>query len=329
MIDENKIRPQIEDYLLNKSSDDARQEIEKQMLTDDEFYQFFLTVESDLYEKYIDSEYSPQEKDLYEKYFLAHPDRQQDLWMTQALREKRQQNIETLEKLEPSGWKFDWRKLIPVFASLLIIIGGIYWWNNAQNAELNKGLASLKEAYKNERPLESRLSDFDYAPFSQMRGSKKENDSIELTLAERYLLEAVKNRPNADSYYAIGKFYLAKNNFDKAIEYFKQSQNINADNPKLNNDFGVVYLEKGKSDSLSGEKGKAAIEFNQSLEFFNKSLTQKPNAPEVLFNRAKVYQNLALPEKSASDWQKYIEIDSTSKWADEAREQLKLIEQKK
>lgn len=336
MMEENKIRIEIEDYLLNRSSEASRQEIEKQILTDDEFYQFFLTVESDLYEKYLDGEYLPAEKQLYEKYFLAHPVREEELRMTEALREKAQQNKQSkklLNQENSTAWEFDLKKLfrilVPAVVGLLVIIGGICWWNISQNAELKNGLAALKEAYKRERPLDSRISDFEYAPFSQTRGKTKANETVEITLAERYLLEAVRNRPNGDTYYALGKFYLVKNNYEKALEYFDLAQNEKANDAKYNNDFGVLYLEKGKRESLSGEKGKAAIEFGKSLELLNKSLESSPGSAEGLFNRAKVYESLYLEEKAGEDWKKYLEIDSTSRWADEARQQLNSIEQQK
>ena len=187
MTNEIKFRQNIEDYLLNKSSEEINQEIEEKILTDDEFYDFFLTVECDLYEKYIEGDYPPSEKESFEKYFLVHQQRQEDLWVTQVLKEKAK-NIkpfkESSKSTKSTVWSFNFRKFFPILATsftiLSLIIGGFIWWNT-QDFDLNKGLTALKDSYKPERPLQSRVSDFEYSPFVQTRGNN-EKDTANLRI---------------------------------------------------------------------------------------------------------------------------------------------------
>ena len=333
MIDVVKDRQQIEDYLLNKSSEEVCQEIEKKLLDDEEFYEYFQTVEGDLYEKYLEGDYSRNEKEAFEQYFLAHPQRQEDLWLTKALKEKALQNkpVQAIAKEEKeSAWSFDIRKLFPIlipgFGVLIIALGVFIWWNS-QNSDLNKGLAALNDAYKTERPLQSRVSDFEYSNFVQKRGNE-EKFSDNLRIAETFLLQAVKTKPNADSYHALGKFYLASKQFERAVENLNNALKFAEKNPKINNDLGVAWLEKGKL-LLVEDKGKAAISFAESLKYLNQAISINNNSPEALFNRAETYQNLYLPEKAAEDLQNYLKQDPNSRWADEARERLKILEEQK
>ena len=203
MIDEVKERPKIEDYLLNKSSEEICREIEQRLLDDDEFYEFFLTIESDLHEKYLEEDFSENEKEAFANHFLAHPQRQEDLWLTKALKEKAVENkpskvTVTEKKTSTESLSFSrfFPILVPSFGVLILAIIGLFWWNS-NNSDLNKGLVALNDAYKTERPLPSRVTDFEYSPFVQTRG-KEEKESADLRMAETFLLQAVKNKPNSD-----------------------------------------------------------------------------------------------------------------------------------
>jgi hypothetical protein len=131
-------------------------------------------------------------------------------------RKKNQQQNEIVTKTEENTftkkWNFDLRSLFPVlipgFALILIALGGIYVWFSLQVSQTEKGLASLKNVYRQERPLETRISGFENAPFRQTRGSAEKTDSRDLELAEKTLLEAVKTNPNANSLHALGSYYL-------------------------------------------------------------------------------------------------------------------------
>ena len=46
-------------------------------------------------------------------------------------------------------------------------------------------------------------------------------------------------------------------------------------------------------------------------------------------NRALALQNLYLYEEATADWNAYLEIDSESGWADEARDHLRRLAEKK
>ncbi|HET9787518.1 MAG TPA: hypothetical protein VFP47_10310, partial [Pyrinomonadaceae bacterium] len=95
---------------------------------------------------------------------------------------------------------------------------------------------------------------------------------------------------------------------------------------QIHSDLGAALLEKGKLYKLNGEDGKSLETLSESLEHLNRALELNTNLLEALFNRALVREYMGLPQPAAEDWRQYLEKDSQSPWADEARAKLKEIE---
>ena len=68
--------------------------------------------------------------------------------------------------------------------------------------------------------------------------------------------------------------------------------------------------------------GEALENLARSLESLNRALQINENLPEALFNKALVLQKMRLPNQAREAWQKYLEKDATSEWANEARKNL-------
>ncbi len=324
----------IRKYLLRNLPEDLQQEVEKRLFSEEDFLDMVTYEESDLIEDYLDNELTDAEKRDFEKKFAIFPQNQANIRLTKALRktakdQKSGTGTNALVK-EPKE-KFDFRKifriLVPSFALLLLAFGTLYWWNYEKHSDLYRGIAALKDEFRTERPLKARLSDFDYSEFPVTRGAENK-DSANLDRAKTYLLQAVKDSPKADSYHALGKYYLSAKDFEKSIKNLSKAIELDENNPKSNNDLGVAWLEKGKSDSFN-DRGKGAIDFAQSLAYFDKALLLDNSLLEALFNRSEAYENLALSEKAIEDLENYLKKDSNSRWADEVRERLKILEEKK
>ncbi len=223
------------------------------------------------------------------------------------------------------------RRRAPVLigaASALLTLGlGLgLWWVFFYQSLIDKGTVALHEAYRERRPYETRISGFDYAPFPQMRGAAAEKiDYIALDRAERLLLDAVAENSGPTAYHALGRFYLARKEIDKAIDQFETALQTDPANAQLHSDLGVALLEKGKEDRLSKEHGKSLGEFAKSLECFNQALKLDDSLLEALFNRALCHQYMLLQQQASGDWQKYLEKDPYSRWAEEARQNLKSL----
>jgi tetratricopeptide (TPR) repeat protein len=196
-------------------------------------------------------------------------------------------------------------------------LGLLVWRQFVYQSDLEKGLVALNEAYRQGRPVEARISTIDYAPFVSTRsGESQRVNSLELRRAQTFLGEAEKEQADADSAHAMGKLYLLQKDPDKAIEYLQKAAKADTKNAQIYADLGAAYLEKGRED------------LDRSLEYLKQALAIEPNLIEALFNRALVHQHQGLYEEARADWYAYLGKDSNSKWADEARENLKRLEVK-
>lgn len=75
----------LKQYLLGLLPEPDQTELELSFLSDDEAYQQLLLAEDDLIEAYLQDELSTHEQERFHRIFLAHPERQQKLKLTQAL----------------------------------------------------------------------------------------------------------------------------------------------------------------------------------------------------------------------------------------------------
>jgi CHAT domain-containing protein/TolA-binding protein len=134
---------------------------------------------------------------------------------------------------------------------------------------------------------------------------------------------------------------LTKKDFDKAIEQFEKAIKQNPNISKLRNDLGVALLEKGKlakskceektklKQECEDEKEPYLLSIAKANEEFAKAIELENTSLEANFNQALCIQELNLPNQAKEAWQNYLNLDSTSKWADEARKNLETIETQK
>lgn len=331
-------------YLLKQLSASEQESVELRLLSDDAFSEELEIVEDELIDEYLANELSQTERRQFEETFLASPERQQKLKAAQAVNRyfNRSSNqptpaptiFQTLRNwltslLLPVG--------VPVAVGILIVFGVVIWRGFFFKSDLQKGLIALNQAYRQERPVEARVSKLDHAPFITRRGTEPERvNTLERDRAQLLLSEALKKQANADSYHALGKFYLLQKDPDKAIEYLELARNAGGNNAQTYADLGAAYLERGKlgldagsSDTPSPSGGKGLEDLGRSLEYLKQALELNPNLLEALFNRALVHQYQGLNQPAEADWRSYLEKDPNSPWAKEAQQKLKLLEEKK
>jgi tetratricopeptide (TPR) repeat protein len=226
--------------------------------------------------------------------------------------------------------------MAPVALLVVAVVGLVLWRTAVYKSDLDKGLIALNNAYAQERPIEARISMLDYAPFVAARGNEPEQtNTLELDRAQRLLLDAEKENPGGASHHALGKLYLLQKQPDKAIGYLENAIKADPKNAQIYADLGAAYLEKGKleletskPDLGSANAGKGLGDLGRSLEFLQQALELNPNLLEALFNRALVHQHQDLYQEAQANWRAYLEKDASSQWAVEARQNLKLLEEK-
>ena len=317
-------------YLLHQLTDAEQKAVELELLSDDAFSEELEIVEDELIDEYLKGELSRNESKRFEEFFLAHETRKRKLLAGEALK----RHFDTISPTPAAPRKFGFLRkwfnpfslspsvAVAVGIVIVAVVGAVTWRAFFYQSDLQKGLVALNESYRQERPIETRISNLTYAPFRPTRGDTGMVNSLEQRRAEELLYEAFSEKPDADAHHALGQMFLLQRQFDKAIEHLEQAKRADPNNAGIYADLGAAYLEKGKLDSNQDA-------FRLSLENFNRALELKPNLREALFNRALLYQNQGLTEQAESDWRSYLKLDSESPWATEARDNLRLLEERR
>lgn len=331
----------IREYLLGALSDKAEmRRIEEKILLDDEFVEELLVAEDQLIDEFLDGTLSASEQKSFDQYFLNAPERKQKLRLIRDLRRyaagSEEQTVRQFSKEKKA--LFDWRRLIslPAFrlgaASLLILLFGFIIWRAVfHQSDVDEGLAQLQIAYRGQRPTESRsTANFDYAPVTVTRGNDDvAADEDALRLAELILAQAAKNSADAESHHALGLVFLADKKFDKASAEFNLALNLAPKNARIHSDLGAALFEQGKKALLEKDGAKGWEFLDQSLKHLESAIALDPKLLEPRFNRALCLEALSVHEQAKQAWREYLELDSNSKWAEEARQHLQTLESQK
>jgi tetratricopeptide (TPR) repeat protein len=316
----------VREYLLGRVSDETTLEgIEELLFTDEEFCSQVALTEDEIINDYVLGRLDDAEAESFRASLSADPERRFKLELTQALRERAlARNLSATED-KPSflaALKAFFRQPVyaGAFAVLLIAVVGfaVYLARRSSPDEL----AELRSIYQQGRPTETRISEFGYAPLPQLRGAPEPGDQKRLRRIENSLIEATEKNPNAQSHHALGVFWLTQQKYPEAIKEFESALKLADKSAKIHNDLGSAYFELSKTVA----KEKKYEPLAQSLEEFTKATELDGNLLEALFNKSLALQELESPREAKESWTLYLQKDSTSPWADEARKNLTRIE---
>jgi CHAT domain-containing protein len=337
---------QFKDYFLGKLSAEEIDSVELQILENPEFAENMEIAETNLIEEYLDGELAINDQKLFEENYLTCEPRLKKVEFLKSVKKFAKSQSTTINETMPSFFetlknKFNLRPLTLAFGTIALIcavgITSYFVWKNSTNKSETLLALNDYQKQKNERPLDSRISDFDYAP--KVEGTRGTNDKAndDLDLVELSARTTVKQNPTAENLHALGQVYLTKKDFDKATEQFEKAIKQNPNISKLHNDLGVALLEKGKltkskceeKQECEDEKEPYLLSFGKATKEFAKAIELDKTSLEANFNQALCVQVQELPNQSKEAWQNYLNLDSTSKWADEARKNLETIETQK
>jgi CHAT domain-containing protein len=325
-------------YLLGATSSEEDAQIEHNLQDGGVWRDELLLVEEDLIDDYARGALPTYERQLFEKNFLDSPERLQKLLITQAA--LNYASSYDLDARRRESGRYNWWTWFfapawrPALLAVLFLAAGIGIWRLMQGElEVRRGMAALNQAYSATRPLEARVTALGYAAFSPQRGGEKagggrdETASLAGERAERILLDAVSERPGSAARHALGRLYLMKKEFDKAIDQFEEALKSDPNNTRLHNDLGAALLEKAAFERPDSLPGSGETLLAKSLNYLNKALELDGSLLEARFNRALLFQSLGLPQRAMEDWRKYLEADANSRWAEETRRNLKSLEE--
>jgi FAT domain. len=317
----------VRDYLLGRVSDETTLEgIEELLFTDEEFCSQVALAEDGIINDYVFGHLDEADAESFRATLALNPERRFKLKLTTALREKAlAQNVKAM-KDKPSFFTslkafFHRPKYVVTFASALLmaIVGlTIYLTRKPQPDEL----AELRSIYGQERPTETRISEFGYAPLTQLRGAAEQREQNRLRRIENSLIAATEKTPTAETHHALGVFYLTQQKHADAIREFENALKFANQSAKIHNDLGAANFEWAKT--LPEEKRLEPL--SNSLEEFTRAAELDSNLLESLFNKSLALQELGLPRQAKESWTLYLQKDASSQWADEARKNLARLE---
>jgi CHAT domain-containing protein/cytochrome c-type biogenesis protein CcmH/NrfG len=212
---------------------------------------------------------------------------------------------------------------------VVAIAVGAVWFVGVREDPVAEGRAALIALYSNQRPTHSRLSGFKHAPFIELMGNDDATrpDRVERDRAGLLVQNAANQNPkDYEAIHLLGQYYLSIGDFDQAIAQLRKAHELAPNNPKILSDLGGALFEKTRNEGLSSANN---AELDECLRSLNRAIEISPSLAEAYFNRALCNELLMQWESAEADWRQYLQLDSTSPWAAEAREGLQRIEEQK
>ena len=117
---------------------------------------------------------------------------------------------------------------------------------------------------------------------------------------------------------ALGVTYLVSGDAAAAVKALESASAQKPDDARLLSDLAAAYLVRAKQADEPADIPKA-------LEAAERAIVLPDAPPEAYFNRALALEGLHLVDAARKAWQDYLDRDSSSAWADEARQHLEAL----
>jgi len=251
--------------------------------------------------------------------------------------------VDAVEFAEPAA--FD--EKVPVKQSAA---GGLWWMTAAaavivvvatgtflMNSRRQTSLTGVKTAFSHmkSRPIEARLSGFNYIERRVNRGGEREIDASEsqLDIELAKVLEKTGNDPKSQHDRGVALLLAAAlenpgddqtqaNNIAedkrKAVELLQTAATGVSDNVTYLSDLAVALIAKGDRQSLQ-----------RAVDVCDQARQIDPRSADALFNRAKARELMAQTPAELTEainaYESYLKVDPSSPWAKEAREHVKTL----
>jgi len=263
----------------------------------------------------LSDEVTPREETLLASLSSARPGWQRK--MASTLRG----NVQ--ERQEKSSW---WRAIFtwptPAYAFAGVATIAIVAWVGIQKLHPQSAEQLLAQAYSEHRTLEVRIPGAKYAPMQAERGVGGSNldKPAALLKAEFLISENLRKTPDDPVWLqARARADILDGNYESAIKALKQVLDFQPDSPLVMIDLASAYYRRASANA------DRQVDYAVAIDYLGRALAKTPNDPVALFNRAICEEKLYLYDPARTDWQKYLTIDPSGPWADEARKHLSTV----
>jgi Flp pilus assembly protein TadD len=182
----------------------------------------------------------------------------------------------------------------------------------------------IASAYTQQRPFEYRIPGAGQAEVRLTRGAGSSfKRPPALVEAEAKILRELEKSPESVKWLALqGRAEILAWDSEAAIGTLQRALEQKPDDPDLLADLGIAF-------ALRAETRNKDVDYSSAIEYLGRSLKAKPDSPEAVFNRAVVFEKFGLRDEAEREWRRYLEMDKSGAWRDEAQRRLAELEQKK
>lgn len=205
---------------------------------------------------------------------------------------------------------------LAVAAAVVFAVAGVGVWRNASRPPTARLVAlSAGDA----RSIEPRLSGgFAWAPYhGPDRAREERGDTRRMRLIGEAgdLVARADEKPTGESQHAAGvALALIESPLD-AVERLRAAAALESGDARVWSDLAAAqYAAAMRLDRPSL--------YPEALASADRALRIDGRLPEALFNRALILERLALAQQAREAWQRYLEVDPSSPWAEEARRRM-------
>ncbi|MFI5106659.1 MAG: tetratricopeptide repeat protein, partial [Terriglobales bacterium] len=114
---------------------------------------------------------------------------------------------------------------------------------------------------------------------------------------------------------------LLEGKYDTTVEALRRALELEPGSPALMTDLATAYFQRAQQEDHKDD-------FGAAYEYLSQALKLRPDDPVALFNRAVVAEHEFLYQQALDDWDHYLRVDPSSRWADEARDRANAVREK-
>lgn len=163
---------------------------------------------------------------------------------------------------------------------------------------------------KDRRMIQARLTGLDYAPYRPTRSAASEANSRQ-TAASAQLQGDLESKRSAKTLDRYAQAQLALGRTDSALDLLTEAARLEPNNAVVLSDLAAAQMAAGKIADAAENAARA--------------LERDPSFASAAFNWALALEELSNRPAAIKAWEKYLQLDSTSAWAAEAREELEKL----
>lgn len=227
--------------------------------------------------------------------------------------------VDAAELVEPEVVHSDRRWWMAAAAVIAIGLGGTFTWQTLSNP-----LTPVIEASSHvpSRSVDGRLTGFTYVERKRPRGPNDQGlDDNQLLLEEKIVAVRERRGDDPKTLHAKGVALLVTPDLtpaerDEAIASLQTAVTKDPDNAAFLSDLATALIAKGDEPSL-----------NRAIELCDRARKINSRAAEPLFNRAKALQALRKTREAKDAYKEYLQVDSSSSWAAEAKANIDFLQE--